>query len=142
MKDEGVGVHVVNELSTRGEAIEADILECGTYGLKLLSVLGGYEKAIIVDAVKWGGQPGQIHRLNLDDVLKHSDRAGIVEACSLHDIDLVATLELGRKLNYLPREVVIVGVEPKRIELGLDLSPEVKSAIPKAIATVLREVAR
>jgi len=38
-----------------------------------------------------------------------------------------------------PREIVIIGVEPKEINWGLELSPEVRQKIPQIIKAVLQE---
>ena len=62
-------------------------------GLALMERLVGYDRAIIVDAIRTrGGVPGILHRLTLDDLpTLHAD--------SVHDASLAAALELGRRLG-------------------------------------------
>jgi hydrogenase maturation protease len=59
---------------------------------------------------------------------------------SLHQIGLVEALALAEALEVAPAEVVIIGVQPGRIEGVAGLSPEVEGAIPQVIRMVLDEL--
>jgi len=48
---------------------------------------------------------------------------------------------LGIEINLLSSQVVIVGIEPKEIDYGLELSPELERKIPDITAMVLKEIA-
>ena len=52
--------------------------------------------------------------------------------------DLLAHLEL---LDRAPGRVVLHGAMPARIELGMDLSPEIEAVLPELMARVVAEVA-
>jgi hydrogenase maturation protease len=41
--------------------------------------------------------------------------------------------------NEKPKKVIIFGVEPKTIDWGLELSPELKEKMPQLIGLVLQE---
>ena len=43
-------------------------------------------------------------------------------------------------LGNTPKETVIIGVEPKEIDLGLELSPELEQKLPSIIKVVLEEI--
>jgi hydrogenase maturation protease len=60
----------------------------------------------------------------------------------IHDLGLVSTLELGRKLEMdMPREVVIFAIEAKDMAtFSEQCTPEVKKAIPKAVEAVVKEI--
>jgi hydrogenase maturation protease len=58
---------------------------------------------------------------------------------SLHQVGLLEVLGMVRQLGGEP-EVVIIGVEPKEISWGMELTPEVEAKLPKVIETVLGEV--
>lgn len=46
----------------------------------------------------------------------------------------------GRKAGLkLPKDIIVVGVEPKVIEAGLELSPEVKKAARTVVDLIARE---
>jgi len=91
---------------------------------------------IIIDAIQTrDGKPGTIYKLSPSDF--KTGRMAII-----HDLGLISTLELGRKLEMdMPREVVIFAIEAKEIAAFSEkLSPEVEKAVPKAVEGVLREM--
>jgi hydrogenase maturation protease len=62
--DEGLGVWVAESLRRRFEfPSSVTILDGGTLGLDLLPRLDGVDRLIVIDAVKFGGAPGDIVRL-------------------------------------------------------------------------------
>ena len=58
---------------------------------------------------------------------------------SIHQENLVDTLGMAAKLGYNP-DTVIIGVEPEEITWSTELSPSVKSKIPRIIELVYREL--
>src|SRR4030042_7180736 len=69
LKDEGVGVHVVERLREIPLPENVEVLDGGTAGLDLVDFIGGRKKLIVIDAVNAGEKPGTIYRLteeNLD----------------------------------------------------------------------------
>jgi hydrogenase maturation protease len=136
MADEGVGVRCVDELEREGR-LPAGVraVDGGTSTHELLEDLENLDLLIILDAVASGRPPGTILRL---------EGAEIPSAFSnklsphQHGInDLLATLTL---LGRSPKRVVLVGVEPERLSLSLDLSPLVASRLPEMKELVLREL--
>jgi len=136
LTDDGVGCRVVQRLAKRLRGRSGiTVKETALSGLSLLDELTGYERLIIVDAIQTkGGKPGAIYKLSPSDF--KTGRMAII-----HDLGLVSTLELGRKLEMeMPREVVIFAIEAKDIATFSEkLSPEVEKAIPKAVDMVLAE---
>jgi hydrogenase maturation protease len=57
---------------------------------------------------------------------------------SLHEIGLLETLDMTKK-KELEIDTVVIGVERKVINWGVDLSEGVKSKIPSIIEVVLKE---
>jgi len=61
LKDEGVGVHVVNAMKESYTfSPEVEIIDGGTLGLDLLPFVEGRERLLIIDAVNFGKAPGYI----------------------------------------------------------------------------------
>jgi hydrogenase maturation protease len=132
LKDEGIGCHVVHAL----EGIplpDVQIMDGGTYP-DVMQLLEDTDKLVIVDAVKGGGLPGQIYRFHLEDVTLEQK-----PFLSLHDMGLVDNLIL-MKLRHSIGETVIIGVEPREIEWGLELSPELQKKMPQIIDAILAEL--
>jgi len=132
LRDEGVGCHVVHAL----EGIplpDVKIIDGGTCP-DLLQFLEDADKLIIVDAVKGGGKPGQIYRFHLEDITLEQK-----PFLSLHDVGLVDNLML-MQLWHSIGETIIIGVEPKELEWGLELSPELREKMPQIIDAILSEL--
>ena len=132
LKDEGIGCHAVRAL----EGIplpDVQIMDGGTCP-DVVQLLEDTDKLVIVDAVRGGGMPGQIYRFHLEDVTLEQK-----PFLSLHDMGLVDNLML-MKLRHSIGETVIIGVEPREIEWGLELSPELQEKIPRIIDAILAEL--
>jgi hydrogenase maturation protease len=133
--DEGIGVRVVEEL--RGLALPdgVDVVEGGTGGLRLISLMEGYPRVIIVDAADMGQPPGQVIRFTPVEAQFKT----VESPLSLHQIGLGEVLDLAEALEMAPAELIIIGIQPGRIEEGAELSVEVEAAIPQVIRIILDE---
>ena len=132
LRDEGIGCHVAHAL----EEIplpDVKIIDGGTCP-DLLQFLEDIDKLIIVDAVKGRGSPGQIYRFHLEDITLEQK-----PFLSLHDVGLVDNLML-MKFWHNVDETVVIGVEPKQVDWGLELSPELQGKMPQIIDTILSEL--
>jgi hydrogenase maturation protease len=132
LRDEGIGCHVAHAM----EEIplpDVKIIDGGTCP-DVLQFLEDIDKLVIVDAVKGGGTPGQIYRFHLDDITLEQK-----PFLSLHDVGLVDNLML-MQLWHNISETVIIGVEPREINWGLELSPELQEKMPQIIDTILSEL--
>lgn len=134
--DDGVGVHVVNELKKYVDSKDIKIEEAATGGLNLLDTIVGFERAIIVDAVE-GNNVGEVKEIRIDEFSS-------VHSYNPHDISFKEAIELAEKLgeNRIPKEIKIIGITIKNAsnEFGEKLSEEVSKAIPRAISMILKEI--
>ncbi|MBS7250348.1 MAG: hydrogenase maturation protease [Candidatus Freyarchaeota archaeon] len=131
--DEGVGVHVVEDLMEMSLPSGVEVVDGGTGGISILNLMEGADKVIIVDAVLGGGAPGEIYVMGMGRLMD-----GRIKFFSLHELDLLSALRIGKELGKLPPELVLVGVEPKNYEeFSTELSPEVRAAVPKVIKVIL-----
>ena len=136
--DDGVGVHVANELKKHIQDPNITIDEATTGGMNLLDLLLGYDKAIIIDAVKSEtGENGEVKRIPLDDF-------STMHSCNPHDVSLSEAIEMAKKLGEtkIPQEIVIIGIMMKQIpcEFGEKLSKNIETAVPKAVEMTLNEI--
>jgi hydrogenase maturation protease len=134
LRDEGVGVHAVRELERRDLPAHVEVIDGGTYLMDLLSVIQEAARIIVIDALRGGGEPGTIYRVFPDDLMAEAERT-----LSLHQVGLLDVLGMVRQLGGDP-QVVIIGVEPKEISWGMELTAEVEAKLPKVIETVLEEL--
>jgi len=87
------------------------------------------------------GRPGSIYRFMLSEILTEDRR---MKMTSLHDLDLITALKIAEltRIYKLPREMIVIGIEPASIKMGMEPSPKVKRTIPKIIDLVLKEIRR
>lgn len=137
LSDEGVGVHVANRLMEMDLPAGVKVVEGGTDGFRLMNVVTEADRLIVVDAVKGGGAPGSIYRFDIKDAPTCPD----VYKTSVHQIGILEVIHLSELVGKTP-ETTIIGVEPKSLDMGMELSPEVQAKIPKIVELVLDEVSR
>jgi len=134
--DEGIGVRVAEELKGLELPNGVAVVEGGTGGLGLIGLMEEYQKVIIVDAADMGHPPGRVVRFTpLEAQLKT-----VETPLSLHQIGLGEVLALAKALEVAPAEWVIIGIQPRRVEMGAGLSSEVEGAIPQIIRIILDEL--
>jgi hydrogenase maturation protease len=133
-RDEGIGVHVIEEMEDIELPSHIELLDIGTSTLDLISHLEGVKKLIAIDALKAGEAPGTIYRLRPEDLLPKE--GGPI---FLHEIGLLESLDMAKKMGK-EIETVIIGVEPKVLDWGVELSDEVKKKIPAIIEAVQKEL--
>ncbi|HWR40284.1 MAG TPA: HyaD/HybD family hydrogenase maturation endopeptidase [Patescibacteria group bacterium] len=125
MQDEGFGVRVVEDLQQCcAFPSHVQVLDGGTLGMELLRFLTQTDRLVIVDAVN-GSQPhGSLYEFSGAEV-----RAYFKEKVSMHELgvqDVLAALDL---LERPVRELVVLGVQPAVVDVGLELSPTVAECV-------------
>ncbi len=131
LADEGVGVHAARVMMQGDTKEGVEVLEVGTDILAALPELERAHRVIVVDAVKGGGRPGSVYRIPFHECARPTRIA------SMHGFDLSRVLALARREDR--PEVVVIGVEPARIDWSLELSAEVERALPAVMKAVREE---
>lgn len=134
LSDDSVGVHAARSLNNVQKVREvAEVREVYAGGLRLLDVLAGYERAIIIDAMQTGAEPGTVRKFSLADLPRTRNLA------STHDADLPTALEAGRKLGMeLPGEIVVFGIEAADVvNFGEKLTPAVERGMEEAVQMII-----
>ena len=136
--DDGVGIHVANELKNHIKDSSITIDEAITGGMNLLDLILGYDKAILIDAVKSDtGEHGTVKRIPIGDF-------NTMHSCNPHDVSLMEAIQMAEKMGEtrIPKEIVIIGIMMKTIpcEFGEQLSTEIQKAVPRAIELTLKEI--
>lgn len=136
--NDGVGVHVANIVKKQVNDPNITIDEAITGGMNLLDLLIGYDKAVIIDAVKSeDGEHGEVRRIPISDF-------NTMHSCNPHDVSLIEAIEMAKKMGEekIPKEIVIIGVMMKEIpcEFGEILSDEIAAIVPEAVDLTLNEI--
>jgi hydrogenase maturation protease len=138
--DDGVGLAVLEAL--RGHDLPPHVVleDGGTSGLELVLTMTGYQRVIIVDAADIGCAPGTWRLFGLDEVRLQGRDLHL--GGTLHYAGLPEALALAEALGMLPPEIIIVGVQPGRVDWEAGLSEAVHQAVPAVCAVILAASAR
>ena len=119
MADEGVGIEVLSRLMQRSDGFpDVDFIDVGTAGFALLHLISGRSKVVIVDCCRMGLAPGSIKTFTPDDV----NTVKRLTHFSMHEADILQVIDLARRMEECPEEIIIVGIEPQVIEQTSSLS--------------------
>lgn len=136
--DEGVGVHVINKLREEWSfSPEIEIIDGGTLGLDLLPYLEKYSKILIVDAVEFGKEPGYISILSDTEIIK-----SLGKKFSVHHIGLSDILFACQLVNIKPDEVIIIGIQPKSLDVGIEMTDEICCRIPDLTEMIIHNLTK
>ena len=137
LKDEGFGVRALDAF-THACALPQNVkcVDGGTAGLNLLTTVKGFSHIIILDAVLAQSPPGTLHRLTEKTI----DSVPLLKT-SAHELGIKELLFLTRFQDSSPK-IAVIGVTPHDVSPGLDLSPAVKDALPKAVRAICDELGK
>ncbi len=135
-KDDGVGVQAVQRLQQFSLPKGVKLVDGGTAGIGLLDILEGYERAVIIDAADMGLEPGSVVKFRPEAAQFRSPELRL----SLHSADVAGVLELARLLGKPLPELVVIGVQPRDIGWGTDMSVDVLAEMRHVVDLVLGEI--
>lgn len=134
--DEGIGIRVVEELENRFSFPEEILLlDGGTAGIELLRYIEGRDLLILIDAMRAGLPAGTVFKVEGEDVAKR-----FMTKISPHQIGLSDLLAAGILTDQIPKQIILFGVEPERLETGVVLSACVEASLEKIISAILEEL--
>ena len=135
MQDEGIGVHIIKELEKYDFHPHIALIDGGNMGMDLLHFFYEYNQMIIVDAVDFEEKPGFIDTIENDDIL-----ALFTTKMSLHHLGLKDVLSYAKLLDQTPEDLCLIGIQPHKIEMEIELSQIVNSRIHELITLVLQKL--
>lgn len=141
LSDDGFGPEVLARL--RGHPVPADV-EVTDYGIRgvhlAYRLLDGVGTLVLVDAAPHGKAPGTVSLLEVDPAEIANIGVAAAEGASppvdAHGMEPVAVLRMLSSLGGTVDRVLVVACEPRVVEEGLGLSPEVEAAVPAAVALI------
>jgi hydrogenase maturation protease len=138
MRDDGVGHRVVDELDDADLPETVRLRQTATSAFLALEAMSGADHAVVVDAVATeNAAPGTVHRY----VCRDGTFEGAAPDVLMHDLSFSDALTAGRSAYDLPPSIVVIGVEPGDLSVGLGLTDPVERAIPRIVATVREALA-
>src|ERR1700690_425849 len=121
--DDGVGLRLLQTLAAESDYGPAvDFVDGGTQGMALLGYLGSRDAVLVLDAPALGVPPGTVHMIRgLEDFRVH-------KAGTAHESSAIELFQAAKILGNSWKAVVLIGIEPKNLRTGMELSREVEAA--------------
>lgn len=162
LSDDAAGILVARWLAPLLDGNpDVEVVESTLGGMRIIELLAGYERAILVDAIAGDAyEPGEIYRFTLKD-LALAARATALESTrqtpssadsspaaaprtqrlvGIHDIDILTACELADLIGVpFPAEIEIIAIGAADVlTISEDLTPCVAAAV-ESVAKELRE---
>ncbi len=134
MRDDGAGVHALRDLDL-SKPERAVLRDGGTLGLTLLPEIEACSGLIVFDAAMIGAAPGAVKSFVGDAM----DAQLSGRKTSVHELALADLLDAASLLGAKPERRALIGVQPERIEWGLEPTECVAAALP-AMRAAAREL--
>ena len=132
MGDDGFGLAALARLRDEWLLQGVELADGGTWGMSLLPLIEDADRIVLLDAIAAGAKPGEVVVLERERLPIYLTRK-----LSPHQVDIRDVLAAAELRGTLPQETVAIGVEPKSIEMGLELTEEVDASIDAAVETVV-----
>ncbi len=114
-----MGVQAVEALRKSYEfPEEVRLIDGGTFGLDLLPLIEGMEGILFIDAMDLKKEPGTIAIIEDEEIPSF-----LAPKLSLHHVGLSDLLFASSFMGNKPPKMALVGIQPEKIDVGLDLSP-------------------
>lgn len=136
LSDEGVGVHAAQRLEEQGLPEGVAVVDGGTGGFHLLSLLHDYDPVLFLDATMDGDPVGTVR------VRTPRFASDFPRVLSAHDIGLRDLLESATLIGELPRmHLITVSIGADQV-MGTELSPPVLAAVDRVLHEVRELLSR
>lgn len=130
LKDEGVGIHVIQALEKEELPPYVHLMDGGTGGLHLVSWLQGYDRLIMIDATLDSYPPGTVR------LIRPRYASDFPPLMSAHEIGLKDMIDVMILTGDLPETHLIVISAANINEVGMELTPVVEASIPEVIRMI------
>jgi hydrogenase maturation protease len=135
-QDEGVGIHVLpllEEMFQGDPTIE--IVEGLTDGMKLLGPVEDADYLIVIDAINAGKKGGELITLVGDQIPAYF---GV--KMSIHQLGFQEVLFAAKLRDRYPEHIVMFGMQPTSLELGVELTPANQQNLPQLAELIGQQV--
>ncbi len=134
--DEGLGVHALAALQEKyGMDQQVQLVDGSTDGMSLLGPVEDTDYLIVIDAINAGKEGGHIIELHGNDIPAYY---GI--KMSIHQLGFQEVLLASKLRERYPKNIVMIGMQPTSLELGIGLSETNEAQLPEMFKLVEQQV--
>ena len=138
MADDGLGLAALERLRQRWSLPESvRLVDGGTWGMNLLPLIEEAERVVFLDAINAGRPVGSLVRLEREELPRL-----FAHKLSAHQIDLREVLAVAELRGTVPSDLVAIGLQPGRLEMSSELSPELECRLDELLTAVLEQLER
>ncbi len=114
-----------------------DVMDSSWGGFRLLDLLSGYERAILIDAIQTGLRPPGTVRLHAPDEFIHSLRM-----VSFHDVNFPTVLEFARLMDIpMPKSISVYTIEADdTTKLSEQMSEPVQEGVKNCVHLIIEDI--
>lgn len=129
--DEGFGVEVIRYLEEHSEFPESvQLIDGGTQGIYLLDYFESVDYLVVFDAIIPQNYDREVYVYKNDELPSF-----IYRKMSSHQVGLSELISLSRLHGKVPKDLILIGIPPANLNMGVGLSETVKNLVPKAAKT-------
>ncbi|MBL7076363.1 MAG: hydrogenase maturation protease [Kiritimatiellae bacterium] len=137
MGDDSVGLRIVEHIAEQGLDDGFEAVEVGNNGMLVLTYFNeDTDLLVVVDAVHYGGAPGEFTVFTPDEVQTHKVTGGI----STHEGDILRLIELAKQIDQPIPPIKIFAIQPASMDVDQGLSPELEERFQEYVLAVLHEM--
>ena len=134
--DEGLGVHALAALQEKYSMDpQVQLIDGSTDGMSLLGPVEDTDYLIVIDAINAGKEGGHIIELHGDDIPAYY---GI--KMSIHQLGFQEVLLASKLRERYPKNIVMIGMQPTSLELGIGLSETNEAQLTEMFKLVEQQV--
>ena len=133
--DEGFGVRTVEALNAAYRfPDDVRLMDGGTQGIFLLPWVRAAKRLLILDAIDFGLEPGELRVMHQEDVPRFMG----VKKVSMHQAGFQEVLMSAKLTEDFPDKIALVGVQPQLLDdYGGSLTDRVRARVPDAVAAAM-----
>ena len=123
LTDDAIGPKLVKRLKADSKVDGALFETAAVGGMQVLDFMGGFKRAIIIDAIRTdGGTPGDVYHLTPDNFKE------TLHLSSFHDMNFLVALEFAKKMEIdIPAQIDIIAIEiVEDLTFSNDFSPSIE----------------
>jgi len=139
-QDDSLGLILLERLKNKKEELpdNIDFIDGGSGGMVLLHYLADFDIVFILDAVEFGGKPGELRFFEKEEIISKKIKINL----STHENDFFKVIKLSEKLNEIPEKIYIFGIQPKNLGFGCDISLDISESIEKNLMQIIDKIKR
>lgn len=135
LKDEGFGVQFIDLLRNKYTFDQnVRVIDGSTLGYGLLDDIFSLDNIIVIDALKTDEKPGNIFKFDSENLPVNLMKK------TAHDVEFIDVITMCQLQGHNPK-IIIFAVSPEDCgNVGMDISPPLKNAMPRLETLVLEEI--